>query len=81
MRTGLQLAVDLFDSPDIQGDAEARGYLRNAEEAAAGGEASFAARARPLFEVPGGSSHPAVERENLFRLQCGERVLRHDQLR
>ncbi len=38
-------------------------------------------RARAVFEIPGRGRHPALERKNLLGLQCGERLLRNDQLR
>ena len=38
-------------------------------------------RARALLEVPGRGLHPALEWEDFFRLQRGERLLRNDQLR
>ena len=35
----------------------------------------------PYSKFPCWSGHPARERQNLLRLQCGERFLRHDELR
>src|ERR1700692_936766 len=42
---------------------------------------SYEELARPLLEVSSWSGRAAFEPQNIFRVQCGERVLRNDQLR
>src|ERR1700727_1575612 len=50
-------------------------------EAAAVREKSNEECTRTLFEISGWGGDPALKRENFFRLQCGERLLRDEQLR
>ena len=61
--------------------AQEKAGRQNTSKTAAVGKAGDEERARTLFEVPGWRRNPALERKDFFRLQCGERFVRNDQLR
>jgi hypothetical protein len=61
--------------------AQENNLRQHAEKAGAGGKQSDEERARSVLELSRGSCDPADERQNILRLQCGERLLRNDQLR